>query len=58
MGATYPDRDFSMYLRLHAEGKFPLDKLVTTRYSLDDINEACNALEAGEIQGRAIIEYN
>ena len=58
LGATYPDRDFSMYLRLHAEGKFPLDKLVTTRYSLDDINEACNALEAGEIQGRAIIEYN
>ena len=31
---------------------------MTTRYSLDDINEACNALEAGEIRGRAIIEYN
>ena len=58
LGATYPDRDFSMYLRLHAEGKFPLDKLVTKRYSLDEINEACNSLEAGEIKGRAIIEYN
>ncbi len=57
LGATYPERDFSMYLRWHAEGKFPLDKLVTRRYSLDDINEACNSLEAGEINGRAIIEY-
>ena len=57
LGATYPDRDFNMYLRLYEEGKFPLDKLVTTRYSLDDINEACNSLEAGEIRGRAIIEY-
>jgi len=46
-----------MFLRWHREGKFPLDKLVTRRYELDDINEACSALEAGDILGRAIIEY-
>lgn len=57
LGATYPDRDFPMFLRWHAEGKFPLDKLVTRRYSLDQINEACDALHAGEILGRAIIDY-
>jgi len=57
LGATYPERDFAMFLRLHSEGKFPLDKLVTRRYKLDDINEACDHLEAGEILGRAIIEY-
>ncbi len=57
LGATYPDRDFAMYLRMHAEGKFPLDKLVTRRYRLDQINEACGALEAGRILGRAIIEF-
>ena len=57
LGATYPERDFPMFLRLHREGKFPLDKLVTRRYKLDQINEACDALEAGEILGRAIIEY-
>ena len=57
LGATYPDKDFDMFLRWYQEGKFPLDKLVTRRYKLDDINEACDALKAGEIAGRAIIEY-
>ena len=57
LGATYPDKDFPMFLRWHREGKFPLDKLVTRRYQLGDINEACGALKAGEILGRAIIEY-
>ena len=56
-GATYPDRDFPMFLRLHKEGKFPLDRLVTRRYRLDEINQACDDLAAGEILGRAIIEY-
>ena len=54
--ATYPDRDFPMFLRLHKEGKFPLDKLVTKRYTLDQANEACDALKNGQILGRAIFE--
>ena len=57
LGATYPDKDFQMFLRLYQEGKFPLDKLVTKRYELKDINEACDALKSGKILGRAIIEY-
>jgi Zn-dependent alcohol dehydrogenase len=57
LGATYPDRDFTMYLRLHKEGKFPLDELVTKRYKLDDINQACDDLQSGKILGRAILEY-
>jgi Zn-dependent alcohol dehydrogenase len=57
LGATFPERDFPMFLRWHQEGKFPLDKLVTRRYKLDEINEACDALQGGEILGRAIIEY-
>ena len=57
LGATYPEKDFPMFLRWHKEGKLPLDKLVTRRYKLDQINEAYDALEAGEILGRAIIEY-
>ena len=57
LGATYPERDFAMFLRLHQEGKFHLDKLVTRRYRLEQINEACDALHAGEILGRAIIEF-
>ena len=57
LGATYPEKDFPMFLRWHQEGKFPLDRLVTRRYELDQISEACDALEAGDILGRAIIKY-
>ena len=57
LGAAYPHRDLSMFLRWYRDGKFPLDKLVTRRYSLEQINEACDALWAGDIFGRAIIEY-
>ena len=37
--------------------KLPLDKLVTDRFRLDQINEAAEALIAGNIRGRAIIEF-
>ncbi len=57
LGPTYPERDFEMYLRLHREGKFPLDQLVTDRYGLDQINEACDDLASGKILGRGILEY-
>ena len=32
--------------------------MVTTRYSIDQINEAVAALEKGEISGRAILEFD
>lgn len=57
LGATYTEKDFPMYLKLYSEGKFPLDKLVTRTYKLDQINEACDALKGGEILGRSIIDY-
>lgn len=57
LGAAYPDQDFSMYLRWHQQGKFPLDRLITRRYRLEQINEACDHLHSGEILGRAILEY-
>ncbi len=56
LGATLPEKDFQMYLRLYENGKFPLDKIVTRRYQLDDINTACTDLKNGEIFGRAILE--
>jgi Zn-dependent alcohol dehydrogenase len=56
-GSSRPDRDFPMFVRWFKEGKLPLDLLVTRRYKLDEINEACAALERGEIAGRAIIEF-
>tara|TARA_B100000949_G_C13942990_1_gene309610 strand:- start:365 stop:505 length:141 start_codon:yes stop_codon:yes gene_type:complete len=46
-----------MYLRLSEEGLFPLDKLVTTSYSLEDAQTAIDDLEHGKIAGRALIEF-
>jgi Zn-dependent alcohol dehydrogenase len=46
-----------MFLRWFQEGRLPLDLLVTRRYKLDQINEACGALERGEIAGRSILEF-
>jgi Zn-dependent alcohol dehydrogenase len=56
-GSSRPDRDFPTYVRWFKEGKLPLDQLVTRRYTLDEINEACNALERGEVAGRAILAF-
>ncbi len=56
-GSGVPDRDFPQYVDWFKAGKLPLDKLVTRRYRLDEINEAVHALESGQIFGRSIMEY-
>jgi len=55
-GSCRPDRDFPMFLRWFNEGDLLLDDLVTERYTLDQINEATDALAAGKISGRSILE--
>ena len=56
LGATVPDTDFPLFLEWMRDGKFPLGKLVTNRYSLEQVDDARLALEGGRILGRAIIE--
>jgi Zn-dependent alcohol dehydrogenase len=56
LGATEPDTDFPLFLEWMRKDKFPLGKLVTNRYSMEQIDEALVALEQGQILGRAIIE--
>lgn len=57
-GSCVPDKDFAIFLDWFASGKLDLDALVTDRYKLDDINDATQALEAGRIAGRAILELD
>lgn len=57
LGAAEPDTDFPLFLEWMREGRFPLERLVTNRYSLDQVDDACAALEEGQILGRAIIEF-
>jgi Zn-dependent alcohol dehydrogenase len=57
LGATEPDTDFPLFLEWMRDEKFPLGKLVTNRYSLEQAEEARVALTEGRILGRAIIEF-
>lgn len=56
-GSCHPDRDFPVFLHWHEEGLLDLDALVTERYPIERINDATDALEAGRIRGRAILEF-
>ncbi len=57
-GSCAPDRDFPRFLEWQENGDLNLDALVTQRFALDAINEATDALQAGRIQGRAILEFD
>ena len=56
-GSSNPDRDIPMFAKLYLEGKLPLEKLITKRYRLDDVNEALDDLENRRI-GRPLIEID
>lgn len=56
-GACNPDTDIPKLAALYREGRLPLEKLITRRYALDEINQAIDDLEAGRV-GRPIIEID
>jgi S-(hydroxymethyl)glutathione dehydrogenase/alcohol dehydrogenase len=56
-GSSNPDRDIPMFAKLYLEGRLPLEKLITKRYSLEAINEALDDLEHHRI-GRPLIEID
>lgn len=56
-GASDPDRDIPRFADLYLAGKLPLEKLITRRYRLDDINLALDDLEHHRV-GRPVIEID
>jgi S-(hydroxymethyl)glutathione dehydrogenase / alcohol dehydrogenase len=54
-GLTNPTLDIPRYLRLYSNGSLKLDKLITHRFPLEDINEAFKMLLTGET-GRVVLE--
>jgi Zn-dependent alcohol dehydrogenase len=46
-GSTRPATDMPMILRLHAQGRLPLEKLVGRRYRLAEVNEALADMRSG-----------
>lgn len=49
--------DLKAVIKLADEGEIPLDKLVTNRYELQEINKAFESLENRSTIGRSIIEF-
>ena len=56
-GSAQAERDIDLYARYYQEGRLPIDRLVTRRYALEDINEACAAMMAGA-PGRGVIVFD
>ncbi len=56
-GSARPRIDFPRMLELTLAGKLKVEQLISRRYTLEQINEACSALQRGEIAGRAIVEF-
>ncbi|MYR07931.1 alcohol dehydrogenase catalytic domain-containing protein [Gordonia sp. SID5947] len=57
LGSAVPSRDIPRYVELWRDGRLPLEKLITARIRLDDLNEAMDVLAAGE-EIRQVVEFN
>ena len=55
-GNANPRRDIPRLLRLYKEGKLKLDELVTTEYTLDDVNQGYQDMRDGK-NVRGVINY-
>jgi alcohol dehydrogenase len=55
LGSTSPQRDIPLLLELWRAGRLPVERLQTGRLPLDAINEALDALAAGEVVRQLIV---
>ncbi|ONM47805.1 alcohol dehydrogenase catalytic domain-containing protein [Nocardia donostiensis] len=55
LGSAVPSRDIPEYVRLWREGRLPVEKLVTARIGLTDINRAMDELAAGHALRQVIV---
>jgi S-(hydroxymethyl)mycothiol dehydrogenase len=48
-GDCLPSRDFPMLIDLHLQGRLPLEKFVSEKIGLGDVEEAFHRMERGEV---------
>jgi alcohol dehydrogenase len=56
LGSAVPARDIPYYERLWRDGRLPVEKLITSRMPLSDVNRGFDALADGKVV-RQIIEF-
>lgn len=49
MGSCIPSRDIPRYIALYRQGKLPVDKLLSSTGPLEEINDAFDRLDRGEV---------
>ena len=54
-GSINARRDFPLLLELYAAGKLRLDELISRQFALEEINEAFDAMLAGEVARGVIV---
>src|SRR6185295_14841252 len=54
-GDCLPERDFPMLIDLHRQGRLPLDKFVTERIGLGDIEEAFHKMHAAQVLRSVVV---
>ncbi|KFJ57887.1 alcohol dehydrogenase [Brucella neotomae] len=57
LGSGVPTRDIPLFLDLYRKGKLPVEKLLTHRIKLEEINEGFERLAAGKAI-RQVVEFN
>ena len=55
LGSSVPARDLPRFIDLHREGRLPVERLLTHRLGLDEINEGFDRLSDGEAVRQAIL---
>ncbi len=48
-GDCLPERDFPMLIDLHLQGRLPLEKFVSEKIGLDDVESAFHRMERGDV---------
>ena len=54
-GDCLPERDFPTYVDLYLQGRFPLDKFVSERIGLGDVEEAFTTMKAGDVLRSVVV---
>ena len=56
-GSTRQTHDMPWLMELYSQGRLKIDELISRRYPLDQINEAYDALKAGEVN-RSVLTFD
>lgn len=57
-GSVSPFIDIPAVVDLYMDGRLPLDRLVSARYELDDLDKAFAAMEDGSLEGRGVVVFS